>query len=228
MVETRLAKSESQAADFAQAIGFPVVLKLNSETITHKSDVGGVKLNLSGREAVIQGYREIESGVRKRPGRNIFTASPCSRWFSGDGYELILGSSVDTQFGPVVLFGSGGEMVEVYRDRALGLPPLNSTLATRLMEQTHIFRALQGVRGRPAVNMTALENALIDFSRLVIEQPWIKELDINPLVASPERVMALDARILCRTRRRRRNRCRARRSARTRCATFRRGPPRTA
>ena len=195
VVDTRLAKSESEAADFAQAIGFPVVLKLNSETITHKSDVGGVKLNLPGREAVIQGYREIESGVREKAGPENFQGVTVQPMVRG-GYELILGSSVDPQFGPVVLFGSGGELVEVYRDRALGLPPLNSTLATRLMEQTHIYRALQGVRGRPAVNMTALENVLIDFSRLVIEQPWIKELDINPLVVSPERVMALDARVL--------------------------------
>jgi acetyltransferase len=113
-----------------------------------------------------------------------------------DGYELILGSSVDAQFGPVILFGSGGQMVEVYRDQALALPPLNSTLAVRLMEQTRIYRALQGVRGRAAVDMTALESMLIRFSRLVIEQRWIKEVDINPLVASPEFVVAPDARIV--------------------------------
>ena len=196
VVETRVAKNESEAADFAQAIGFTVVLKLNSETITHKSDVGGVKLNLASREAVIQGYREIESGVREKAGPEHFQGVTVQPMVKGGGYELILGSSVDPQFGPVILFGSGGELVEVYRDRALGLPPLNSTLATRLMEQTHIYRALGGVRGRLAVNMTALENALVDFSRLVIEQPWIKEMDINPLLASPERVMALDARIL--------------------------------
>jgi acetyltransferase len=103
---------------------------------------------------------------------------------------------VDAQFGPVILFGSGGQMVEVYRDRALALPPLNSTLAVRLMEQTRIYRALQGVRGRAAVDMAGLENTLIRFSRMVVEQRWIKEVDINPLVATPERVMALDARIV--------------------------------
>jgi acetyltransferase len=196
VVNTQVSNDESDAADIAQAIGFPVALKLNSETITHKSDVGGVKLDLANREAVIQGYRAIESSVREKAGPEHFQGVAVQPMVKAGGYELILGSSVDPQFGPVILFGSGGELVEVYRDRALGLPPLNSTLATRLMEQTHIFRALQGVRGRPAVHMAALENVLVDFGRLVIEQPWIKELDINPLLASSEGVVALDARIV--------------------------------
>ena len=113
-----------------------------------------------------------------------------------DGYELILGSSVDPQFGPVLLFGSGGQLVEVYRDRALALPPLNTTLAQRMMEQTRIFTALKGVRGRKPVNMADLEQLLVRFSQLVLEQPWIAEIDINPLLASPERLLALDARIV--------------------------------
>jgi acetyltransferase len=196
VVETRLAKNEIEAADFAQAIGFPVVLKLNSETITHKSDVGGVKLDLRSREAVKQGFREIETCVREKAGPEHFQGVTVQSMVKARGNELILGSSVDAQFGPVILFGSGGQLVEVYRDRALALPPLNSTLAIRLMEQTRIYRALQGVRGQATVNLPALENVLIDFSRLVIEQPWIKEVDINPLLASPERVIALDARIL--------------------------------
>ena len=195
-VETRLASNESQAAECAEAIGFPVALKLNSETITHKSDVGGVKLNLQSREDVAQAYREIEKSVREKAGAGDFLGVTVQPMVKLDGYELILGSSVDAQFGPVILFGSGGQMVEVYGDRALALPPLNSTLAVRLMEQTRIYRALQGVRGRAAVDMTALENTLIRFSRLVVEQRWIKEVDINPLVASPERVIALDARIV--------------------------------
>ena len=132
----------------------------------------------------------------KKPGPEHFLGVTVQPMVKLDGYELILGSSVDAQFGPVILFGSGGQMVEVYRDRALALPPLNSTLAVRLMEQTKIYRALQGVRGRAAVDMAALENTLIRFSRLVVEQRWIKEVDINPLVASPERVIALDARIV--------------------------------
>ena len=196
VVETRLASNESQAAEYAAAIGFPVALKLNSETITHKSDVGGVKLDLQTTESVAQAYREIEASVREKAGAGHFLGVTVQPMVKLDGYELILGSSVDAQFGPVILFGSGGQMVEVYRDRALALPPLNSTLAVRLMEQTRIYRALQGVRGHAAVDMAALETTLIRFSRLVIEQRWIKEVDINPLVASPGRVIALDARIV--------------------------------
>jgi acetyltransferase len=113
-----------------------------------------------------------------------------------DGYELILGSRVDPQFGPVLLFGSGGQLVEVYKDRALALPPLNSTLAQRLMEQTQIFKALKGIRGRKQVDIVALESLLVRFSQLVIEQASIAEVDINPLMALPERLLALDARIV--------------------------------
>ena len=107
------------------------------------------------------------------------------------GYELILGSNVDSQFGPVILFGSGGQLVEVYRDSALALPPLNTTLAQRLMEQTRIYRALKGIRGRASVDMAALETLLVRFSELVVDQPRIREIDINPLLASPEQLLAL-------------------------------------
>ena len=113
-----------------------------------------------------------------------------------DGYELILGSSIDPQFGPVLLFGTGGQLVEVFKDRALTLPPLNTTLARRMMEQTRTFSALKGVRGRPPVDLEALEQLLVRFSQLVVEQRWIKEIDINPLLASPERLVALDARVV--------------------------------
>jgi acetyltransferase len=113
-----------------------------------------------------------------------------------DGYELIVGSSLDPQFGPVLLFGTGGQLVEVFKDRALGLPPLNTTLARRMMEQTRIITALKGVRGRQPVDLAALEQLLVRFSYLIVEQPWIKEFDINPLLASPDRLLALDARVI--------------------------------
>ncbi len=113
-----------------------------------------------------------------------------------DGYELIVGSSVDPQFGPVLLFGMGGQLVEVFGDRALALPPLTTTLARRMMERTRIFEALKGVRGRNPVDLEALDQLLVRFSRLVVEQRWIKEVDINPLLASPDRLLALDARIV--------------------------------
>jgi acetyltransferase len=113
-----------------------------------------------------------------------------------DGYEIIIGSSLDPQFGPVLLFGTGGQLVEVFKDRALGFPPLNTTLARRMMEQTRIYKALKGVRGRKPVDLAALEQLMVKFSQLVAEQRWIKEIDINPLLASPERLIALDARVV--------------------------------
>jgi len=195
-VETRLAKSEDEAAALAAGIGFPVVLKIFSETITHKTDVGGVKLNLQDEAAVRAAYRAIQSSVAEKIGAAHFAGVTVQPMVKLHGYELILGSSIDPQFGPVLLFGSGGQLVEVHRDRALALPPLNTTLARRMMEQTRIFKALQGVRGRKPVDMVALEHLLVRFSQLVLEQPWIKEIDINPLLASPERLLALDARVV--------------------------------
>ena len=195
-VETRVASTEDEAAKIASDLGFPVVLKVFSETITHKTDVGGVKLNLQGEAAVRSAYRAIESSVAEKAGLDQFSGVTVQPMVKLDGYELILGSSVDQQFGPVVLFGSGGQLVEVYRDRALALPPLNTTLAQRMMEQTKIFTALKGVRGRKPVDMPALEHLLVRFSQLVLEQRCIAEIDINPLLASPERLLALDARIV--------------------------------
>ena len=113
-----------------------------------------------------------------------------------DGYELLVGSSIDPQFGPILCFGWGGQLAEVCQDRALALPPLTTTLARRMMEQTRIFTLLKGVRGRPPVDLAALEHLLVHFSYLVIEQRWIKEIEINPLVASPERLLALDAQVV--------------------------------
>lgn len=112
------------------------------------------------------------------------------------GYELILGCTYDAQFGPVLLFGAGGQLVEVFQDRALGIPPLNTTLARRMMERTRIYTALKGVRGRKPVDLAAIERVLVRCGQLVLEQPWIKELDINPLLASSEEIVALDARIV--------------------------------
>jgi len=196
VVETRLAASEEEAVAAAQAIGFPVVLKLNSLTITHKTDVGGVKLNLANEAAVRDAFCAIQAAVTEKAGAQHFGGVSVQPMVLAEGYELILGSSIDSQFGPVLLFGTGGQLVEVFQDRALALPPLNTTLARRFIEQTKIFRALQGVRGRKPVNLAALEELLVRFSRLVTEQRWIKEIDINPLLASPERLIALDARVV--------------------------------
>jgi len=235
-VKTLVAESADEAVNLADKIGYPVVLKLHSETITHKTDVGGVQLNLRNATAVRRAFKSIEAAVAKLPdhqpaavelgesqrrtggnghedgsrithhaSRSTLRALSSTPAFLGvtvqpmirlDGYELILGSSLDPQFGPVLLFGAGGQLVEVFKDRALGLPPLNATLARRLIERTRIYTALKGVRGRPPVDLPALEQLLVRFSQLVVEQPWIAEIDINPLLASPESLIALDARVV--------------------------------
>jgi acetyltransferase len=193
-VQTLIARSEDEAVAAAKKLGTMVVLKLYSEIITHKTDVDGVKLNLRTETQIREAYQSIEEAVRSKPGAFLgVTVEPMIR---AEGYELILGSSVDPQFGPVLLFGSGGQLVEVMKDYALGLPPLNVTLARRLMERTHIYTALRGVRGRAAADLAGLERVLVQFSLLVAEQPWIKEIDINPLVVSANQMLALDARVV--------------------------------
>jgi acetyltransferase len=195
-VETRLAATADDAVQEAASIGYPIVLKLNSETITHKSDVKGVQLNLQDEEAVRAAFETIRTAVTERHGAQHFQGVTVQPMLKLEGYELIIGSSIDAQFGPVLLFGTGGVLVEVYKDRALALPPLNTTLARRMMEQTKVWEALQGVRGRQPVDTEALQRLLVRFSQLVVEQSWIKEIDINPLLASPAQIVALDARVV--------------------------------
>jgi len=195
-VPTAEAETEDVAVAIAEEFGFPVVVKLRSKTITHKTDVGGVKLNLTDPAAVRAAFRAIRESVAERAGLEHFQGVTVQPMIKLDGYEIIIGSSLDAQFGPVLLFGTGGQLVEIFRDRALGLPPLNTTLARRMMERTKIYEALKGVRGRPPVDLAALEHLLVRFSDLVVEQRWIKEIDINPLLASHEHLTALDARVI--------------------------------
>jgi acetyltransferase len=197
IVRTEIAASESEAVRLAGEIGYPVALKLYSHTITHKTEAGGVQLNLHSESAVRAAWQRIEAGIMAHSGPGHFQGVTVQQMVeTRDAYELILGSSVDAQFGPVLLFGAGGQLVEVFRDRALGLPPLNSTLSRLLMEQTRIYKALAGVRGRKPVDRALLEQILVRFSQLVAEQPRIREIDINPLLASAEGIVALDARIV--------------------------------
>jgi len=193
---TEIAASADQAVEAAARLGYPVVLKLHSETITHKTDVGGVRLNLGDEASVRAAYDAIAESVAKIAHGSDFLGVTVQRMVRAEGYELILGSSIDSQFGPVILFGGGGQLVEVYKDRAVGLPPLTTTLARRMMERTKILTALKGVRGRKPVDLAALERLIVDFSYLVTEQAWIREIDINPLLASPEGLLALDARVV--------------------------------
>ncbi len=185
-----------KAVAAAREIGYPVVLKLLSKTITHKSDVGGVQLNLGDEAAVRRAYDTIRSNVAKHADAKAFEGVTVQPMIRQKGYELIVGSSIDRQFGPVILFGAGGVLVEIFKDKALALPPLNQTLARRMIERTQIARALAGVRGEKPVPPEQLEGLLTRFSLLVTDFLDIQEVDINPLLASAEGVIALDARIL--------------------------------
>jgi acetyltransferase len=233
---TVMAATVDQAVAAAQQLGYPVVLKLYSTAFTHKSDLGGVQLNLADEAAVRRAFETIRDNLAQAlakqeskkaapkptdgnprdggstpPPHGLPSVGP--EFTSGSalpfegvtvqpmvrntgGYELIVGSTVDAQFGPVVLFGAGGVLVEVFKDRALALPPLNRTLARLLIERTQIYTALKGVRGRPPIDLAALETLLARFSLLLCDVPEIQEIDINPVLASPERIVGVDARIL--------------------------------
>lgn len=196
VVETVAAHTAKEAVAVAEKMGFPLVLKLSSETITHKSDVGGVKLNIKSLDEVAKAFEEIRESVTRHAGAEHFGGVTVQRMVPRGGYELILGSTTDPQFGPVLLFGTGGQLVEVFKDKALALPPLNANLARRLMEKTKIYEALKGVRGQKSVNLEALEEILINFSRMIAENRRIKECDINPLLISSDEMIALDARVV--------------------------------
>jgi acetyltransferase len=196
-VVTKVAATEAEAVKHAKEIGYPIVLKLYSETITHKTDVGGVQLNLKDEADVKRAFKDIKTACTEKAGAKHFQGVTVQKMIKlSEGYEIILGSSIDPQFGPVLLFGMGGQLVEVFKDKALALPPLNTTLARRMMETTKIYHALKGVRGRKSVDLAALEKLMVGFSQLVSEQRWIKEIDINPMFASADDLVALDARVI--------------------------------
>jgi acetyltransferase len=190
------AVTPDEAIAAARRIGYPVVLKLLSRTLTHKSDVGGVQLDLPDDTAVGTGFETIRANLAKRGLEGSFEGVTVQPMIRDRGHELIVGSSVDAQFGPVLLFGAGGVLVEVLKDRALGLPPLNRTLARRLMERTAIFEVLKGMRGQTAVAFGRLETLLVRFSQLVVDYLEIQEIDMNPLLATADGVVALDARMV--------------------------------
>lgn len=197
VVKTVYADTADKAAAVAKELGFPVVVKLNSETITHKSDVGGVQLFLKDEAAVKNAFNTIKTNLDKLGKSSGFQGVTVQSMMDlGDGYELIVGSNVDSQLGPVVVFGTGGTLVEVYKDRALAIPPLNTSLARATIESTKICKALKGIRGKKPCDLDLLSQTLVRFSELIIELPEIKELDINPLFATPDGITALDARVV--------------------------------
>lgn len=192
--ESYIATTREEALNYANKIGFPVVLKLHSHTITHKQDVGGVKLNLRREQDVIEAFDAIKSAVETK---DFLGCSVQPMEQVRVGYELIIGSMSDQQFGPTILFGTGGSFVEVYKDTVLGLPPLSYDYAQKLIESTNISKILSGYRGREPVNLEDLKTILVRFSRLVMDNyDFIKEIDINPLLATSSHIRALDARII--------------------------------
>lgn len=195
-VPTIKAASADEAITAARKLGFPVVLKLLSSTITHKSDVGGVKLNLRDADAVREAFSLIQQSVSERFGAEQFQGVTVQPMIGVGGFEVIIGSGLDPELGPVLLFGAGGQLVDVFKDRALGLPPLNNMLARRMIEHTRVYQALKGVRGLAPVDLSTLENYLVRFSELVVDHPLIREIDINPMLVSSERIIALDARVI--------------------------------
>lgn len=196
VLETLRATTAEEAVMYAKQIGFPVVLKLESHSISHKTDVGGVFLNLHTEKEVEQAFHRIHQNITLRCSQEAFLGVSVQKMFQRSGVELIIGSSIDPQFGPVILFGAGGLYVEVFQDKALGLPPLHSTFAEHIIDKTKISKILKGYRGRQAMALESIEKVLVDFSHMIVELPEIQECDMNPIIATEEGVMALDARIV--------------------------------
>lgn len=196
VVPTEIARDAEDAVAVARRVGFPVALKVLSHAVTHKSDVGGVALDLETAEDVAAAARAIEARLRARcpevPGCG-FAVQPMAR--RPGASELIVGAACDPVFGPFVLFGHGGTAVEVIGDRAVALPPLNAALARELVSRTRVAKLLHGYRSQPPVDLDAVYLALVQVAQIVVDVPEVVELDVNPLLADEHGVLALDARI---------------------------------
>lgn len=196
VVETRIASSVEDVAEAADGLGFPVVLKILSKDISHKSDVGGVLLGIESRQILEAAAEGMLARIRKlQPDADIEGFTVQKMETRPAAHELIIGVATDPIFGPVILFGQGGTSVEVVDDKAVALPPLNMKLANDLVSRTRISKRLQGYRDVSSVDLAALNSTLVKISQLVVDNPELVELDINPLFADSDGVIALDARI---------------------------------
>ncbi len=190
-----LATSRNEAQAQADEMGYPVVLKVVSPDIAHKSDVGGVKLNLEDREAVGAAFDEIMANSKKaEPNARIKGVSV--QQMAPQGTEVIVGMTTDPQFGPVMMFGLGGIMVEVLKDVSFRLVPVTETDAGQMIDEIKGKPVLQGVRGQPAADLAALKNTIVKVSEFVAAHPEVQELDLNPVFAYPDGALAVDARIV--------------------------------
>jgi acetyltransferase len=194
---TYVARSKEDAIQYAIRVSYPVALKIFSPDITHKTDVGGVELNLANAEEVAAGFDRILSRAKElRPDAQLEGVTVQPMVVAPSGRELIIGAKRDSVFGTVLLVGTGGTNAEIFHDLALELPPLNDHLARRMLASLQSWPLLQGYRGRPGVNLERLVEVLIRLSYLVADYPEIIELDVNPLLATPEDAIAVDARIV--------------------------------
>ncbi|KPK12977.1 MAG: acetyl-CoA synthetase [Myxococcales bacterium SG8_38] len=189
-------ESANEALVAAESLGFPVAMKIIATELTHKTDVGGVRLNIANAQAVRSTYNELVSSVASKTGKQYRSVAVERMHVSPGSRELLVGVARDAVFGPVISFGAGGMAVEIHRDRAIALPPINGFIARNLISRTRISRMLGEYRGMSAVDMTALEQVLGRVSEMVCELPRLKELDINPLLVDERGVIAADARIV--------------------------------
>jgi acetyltransferase len=196
VVRTEVANSVDEAVAYAQQMGYPVVMKILSPQIIHKSDVGGVILNIRSEDEVRKAFETlIQRATAYNPNAQIIGAT-VQPMIQMKGTEIILGGKSDPVFGPTILFGMGGVGVELFKDCATGLPPLNTTLIKRMLEETKIYKLLKGYRGSPPANLKKLEETISQFSQLLTDFPQIKEIDINPLLINEKDLTILDARII--------------------------------
>ena len=195
VVETRLAATKEDAVTTARALGFPVVLKVISPDIVHKSDTGGVKLGLRDEAEVEAAWEEIMAATRQAsPSASVHGVSV--QRMAPKGTEVIIGGSKDPQFGPILMFGLGGVFVEVLKDVAFRIVPITRRDASQMIRDIKGYPVLEGYRGQEPADQNALEEALLNTSRLLEEHPEIKELDLNPIFAYGHGVTAVDARII--------------------------------
>jgi len=193
--ETRLATSKEEAVAFAKAIGFPVVLKIVSQDVLHKSDSGGVKLNITNEEGVSRAYDEILTSVKKAvPSAKIEGVSVQN--MARSGLEVIIGLSKDPQFGPVLMFGIGGILVEIMKDVAFRIVPLTRRDAREMIREIKGYPLLEGYRGMEPANIPLLEEMLLKVSNFAEENPDVREMDLNPVYAYRDNALAVDARII--------------------------------
>ena len=197
VAQTMVAHSPNEALLIAEQLGFPVAMKVNSEDIVHKTDAGGVLLNLGSAQAVRIAFHDIMESVRRnRPNAKLDGISIEPMIVKPNGRELLVGVTSDPVFGPVITFGAGGTMVEVMNDRAVSLPPLNTFLVKDLINGTHVAKMLTAFRHMPPADIEALESVLLRVSEMVCELPLLKEMDINPLIVDEHGVLAADARVV--------------------------------